>query len=118
VAVRREAWRARRITDYQIEIAVGCFCPWPSHPAILEVRRGVIVALWDTAGKPLGKPREPWSLYAVEGLFDAVAQSAKRVDVLEVAYDPAYGYPAMIRGDGRLAYPDDWFWIEARRLRQ
>ncbi len=71
VAARREAWRARHISDYQIEIAVGCFCPWPKHPAILEVRGGVIVALRDTTGKSIGKPREPWSLYTVEGLFDA-----------------------------------------------
>ena len=116
VAARRAAWRARAISDYRIQVAAGCFCPWPGNPAILEVRRGVVVALRDTTGKSMGKPREPWSVYTVEGLFDAVEQSAKRVDVLEVAYDPEYGYPAMIRGDGRLAYPDDWFWVKASRL--
>lgn len=116
VAARRDAWRARGIGDYRIQVAVGCFCPWPSNPAILEVRRGVAVALWDTAGKSMGKPREPWSRYTVEGLFDAVEESAKGVDVLEVAYDREYGYPAIIRGDGRLGLPDNWFWVKASRL--
>ncbi len=56
------------------------------------------------------------SLYTVEGLFDAVAQSARRVDLLQVACDPQYGYPAMIRGDTKLGLPDDWFWVKASRL--
>jgi hypothetical protein len=114
--VHRDAWRARRIGDYQILVAVGCFCPWPSHPAILEVRGGVAIALRDTSGKSMGKPREPWSLYTVEGLFDAVEHGAHGSDVLEVAYDPQYGYPAMIRGDGKVGLPDDWFWVKASRL--
>jgi hypothetical protein len=116
VAARRAAWRARHISSYRIQVAVGCFCPWPSYPAILETRDGVAVALRDTAGKSLGKPREPWSSYTVEGLFDAVEQGARRSDVLEVAYDPSYGYPAQIRGDAKLGLPDDWFWVKASRL--
>jgi Family of unknown function (DUF6174) len=116
VAARRAAWRARHISDYQIEIAVGCFCPWPSHPAILEVRNGVAVALSDTLGKTMGKLREPWSLYTVEGLFDAAEQGARRDDVVEVAYDPRYDYPARIRGDLKVGLPDDWFWVKASRL--
>jgi uncharacterized protein DUF6174 len=114
--VHRAAWRARHIDDYRIQVAAGCFCPWPSNPAILQVRGGVVVALRDTSGKSLGALREPWSLYTVEGLFDAVAQSARRVDLLQVAYDPQYGYPAMIRGDTKLGLPDDWWWVKASRL--
>jgi hypothetical protein len=116
LAARRSAWDARAIDDYQIQIAVGCFCPWPSHPAILEVRDGVAVALRDTAGRSLGKPREPWSLYTVRGLFDAAEQSARRNDVFEVGYDPVDGYPAMMRGDMHVGLPDDWFWVRASRL--
>jgi hypothetical protein len=112
----RQAWRARHIDDYRIQVAAGCFCPWPSTPAILEVRHGVVVALRDTSGKSMGEPREPWSLYTVEGLFDAVAQTARRSDVLEVAYDAQYGYPAMMRGDAKVGLPDDWFWVRASRL--
>ena len=116
VAARRAAWRARQISNYRIEIAVGCFCPWPSYPAILEVRGGAVTALRDTTGKSLGAPREPWSLYTVDSLFAAVEHGARRLDVIEVAYDPEYGYPAMIRGDMRLGLPDDWFWVRASRL--
>ena len=114
--VHREAWRARHIDAYHIQIAVGCFCPWPSNPAILEVRSGVAVALRDTSGKSMGKPREPWSIYTVEGLFNAVEQSARRSDVLEVGYDPLYGYPATMRGVGKVGLPDNWFWVKASRL--
>ena len=74
------------------------------------------VALRDTLGNTMGKPREPWSLYSVEGLFDAVEQGAQRDDVVEVAYDPRYDYPAQIRGDLKVGLPDDWFWVRASRL--
>jgi Family of unknown function (DUF6174) len=114
--VHRDSWRARHINDYRIQVAAGCFCPWPSNPAILEVRGGVAVALRDTTGKSMGAPREPWSLYTVEGLFNAVEQSARSSDVVQVAYDPQYGYPAMIRGVGKVGLPDNSFWVKASRL--
>lgn len=38
------------------------------------------------------------------------------VDVIQVAYDPRYDYPAMIRGDTRVGQMDDWFWVTASRL--
>jgi hypothetical protein len=114
--VHRAAWRARHIADYRIQVAAGCFCPWPSNPAILEVRGGVAVALRDTTGKSMGQPREPWSAYTVEGLFESVAQAALRSDVVEVAYDPQYDYPAMMRGIGKVGLPDNWFWVKASRL--
>jgi hypothetical protein len=116
VAVHREAWRARQIRDYRLQVAVGCFCPWPSNPAVLEVRNGAAVALRDTTGKSLGKPREPWSRYTVDGLFDAVEQGARRNDVIDVAYDPRYDYPTSIRGDAKVGQVDDWYWVRASRL--
>jgi len=64
----------------------------------------------------MGTPREPWSAYTVEGLFNAVEQSARSSDVLEVRYDPLYGYPAMMRGIAKLGLPDNWFWVKASRL--
>ena len=113
---RRAAWRALGIQEYRIRVAVGCFCPWPQTPAILEVRHGVAVELRDTTGRKFGPLREPWSVYTVEGLFDLVEQAARRNDVLEVAYNAQYGYPTSIRGDARLGLPDDWFWVRATGL--
>jgi len=109
----RAAWRARGIADYRIRVTVGCFCPWPQTPAILEVRRGVAVGLRDTTGRAFGPLREPWSIYTVEGLFDAVEQGARRDDILEVTYDARLAYPTYIRGDAKLGLPDDWFWVRA-----
>ena len=116
VRAHRAAWQARGITNYRIRIAAGCFCPWPSNPAILEVRNGAAVALLDTTGRSAGAVREPWSAYTVEGLFDAVEHSARSHDVVEVSYDPCLGYPRSIRGDARLGLPDDWFWLRADHL--
>lgn len=113
---RRAEWRARGITRYRLTVAVGCFCPWPDTPGVIEVRGGKVVALRDTAGKSLGAVREPWSIYTVEGLFDMVEQGARRDDVLAVAYDSIYGFPAHVRGDLKLGLPDDWFWVIATHL--
>ena len=113
---RRATWRARGITEYRLRVAQGCFCPWPQTPMILAVKGGVAVALYDTTGRAAGPPREPWSLYSVDSLFAMVEELARRVDVLAVTYDSGFGYPATIRGDTRLGYPDDWFWVRAGPL--
>jgi hypothetical protein len=115
VQTRRAAWRARGITAYSLRVGVGCFCPGPSGPATLEVRRGVVVSIRDAAGKT-GPPREPWSPYTVEGLFDAVEDGTRRFDVIEVAWDSLDGYPATIRADAKVGLPDDWFVITASQL--
>jgi cytochrome oxidase Cu insertion factor (SCO1/SenC/PrrC family) len=76
----------------------------------------VAVGLRDTTGRRFGRVREPWSLYTVEGLFDAVEQAARRNDVFDVTYDPRFGYPTYMHGDARLGLPDDWFWVRATEL--
>ena len=116
VRVRRAAWQARGIIRYQIRVAVGCFCPWPKEPRILEVRDGKAVALYDTTGRPAGPVREPWSTYTVEGLFDVVERLARTADVVGVRYDSSYGYPTAVNGDQRLGRFDDWFWVRATNL--
>jgi len=42
---------------------------------------------------------------------------AQRSDVVEVTYDDLLGYPAYIRGIGKLGLPDNWFWVRASQLR-
>ena len=108
----RAAWRARHIADYQIRVAVGCFCPWPSSPGVLDVRNGRAVALRDSSGRatPL---REPWSAYTVEGMFDLIESAARKDDVIEVSYDACFDYPTAIRGDAKVGRVDDWFWVKA-----
>lgn len=112
----RAAWEARRITSYRIRVAVGCFCPWPPQPRILEVRNGTAVALFDSTGRPDRPLREPWSGYTVPGLFQTVEQLARSADVVGVRYDPCLGYPTAIRGDQKLGRVDDWFWFTATDL--
>ena len=109
----RAAWRARHIMDYRVRVAVGCFCPWPSTPEVLDVRGGVAVALRDTSGRSAEPLREPWSAYTVEGMFDLIEQAVKKDDILEVSYDACLDYPITIRGDAKVGQVDDWFWVKA-----
>ncbi len=109
----RAAWRARHIMDYRLRVAVGCFCPWPSTPAVIDVRGGVVVALRDTSGRSAGPPREPWSAYTVEGMFDLIEHAVEKDDILDVSYDACLNYPTAIRGDGKVGQVDDWFWVKA-----
>jgi hypothetical protein len=113
---RRAAWRARGITDYRIRVAVGCFCPWPSAPRLLDVRGGSAVALFDTTGRPAGPPIEPWAPNTVEGMFDFIERAARSADVLEVRSDAGLDYPTEIRGDQKVGRFDDWFWKTATGL--
>lgn len=114
--VRRAAWQARGIKHYRLLVAVGCFCPWPSNPAIIEVKDGVVVALSDTTGRSMGKPREPWSSQTVEALFDDLIGHARQSAAITVRFDPQYGYPTSMSGTGRAGPPDSWFWVSATRL--
>ena len=116
VRSRRAQWQARHITHYRIRVAVQCFCPWPHNPGVLEVRDGTPVALHDTTGKSLGAPREPWSLYTVERLFDFIERGASTYDVLQVTYDSSFGYATSVGGDAKVGQFDDWFSVTAGHL--
>jgi hypothetical protein len=113
---RRAAWQMRHVTDYRVRVAVGCFCPWPSSPRLLEVRGGKAVALLDTTGRPAGALREPWAPYTVDGMFDFLDQATKSSDMLSVRYDSCFGYPREIRGNAWSRLPDGWFWVTATDL--
>lgn len=74
------------------------------------------VELRRAAWQSLGAPREPWSRYTVEGLFEVMERAARTYDVVEVRYDPLYGFPAEIKGDMKIGRFDDWHWVTARDL--
>jgi hypothetical protein len=82
----------------------------------MEVRDGHPVALRDTTGRSMGAPREPWSRYTVEGLFDFLERAARTYDVLQVTYNASFDYPASVRGDAKAGQVDDWFWVTADHL--
>src|SRR2546426_12625654 len=89
---------------------------WPRRLSLEPCGAASSRQLLDTLGNPAGAPREPWSLYTVDGLFDAVAKGLRRDDVIEVGYDACYDFPATINGDAKVGQVDDWFWIKASRL--
>jgi uncharacterized protein DUF6174 len=112
VEARRAAWRARAIADYRVRIAVRCFCPF-SPPAILEVRGGIPVALWDSTGHSAGRPREH-DAYTIEGLFDLIERAARNDELVEVSYAPCLGHPASIGVDPKGL--DNWYVVTADHL--
>lgn len=112
VQARRAAWRARDIRDYRVRIGMRCFCPY-SPPAVLEVRRGIPVALRDSAGRSAGAVNEAYP-YTVEGLFDLIERAARNDELVEVAYSPCLGYPASVRVDPKGL--DNWYWVTADHL--
>jgi len=102
--VRRMAWRARGIKDYRVRIGMRCFCPF-SPPAILEVRRGIPVALRDSTGP---------NAYTIEALFDLIERAGQNDELVDVSYDPCLGYPVSVRVDPKGL--DNWYWVTADHL--
>ncbi|HEV8304562.1 MAG TPA: DUF6174 domain-containing protein [Gemmatimonadales bacterium] len=113
VETRRAAWRARHITHYRLRVSETCFCP-RSPPAVVEVREGMVVAAFDTAGRPAPSLRAHWSSYTVEDLFNVIERTARDGAVQEVGYDACLGYPSVIKGNMR--HVDTWFQIGAGPL--
>lgn len=109
----------RQIGLSLLVVLAACVQRMSAPPPPLErppERRVVLRERHSRGALSQAEPREPWLLYTVDGLFDAVEQGARRSDVIQVAYDPQYDYPARISGDEKIGLPDNWFWVKASRL--
>ncbi len=110
---RRAAWQARHVTAYRLRIVETCFCP-PAPPGVVEVRDGIVVAAFDTAGRSAPALVSRLSSYTVEGLFNVIERTLRSGELLEVSYDACLGFPTAIRGNMRNV--DSWFQIAAGPL--
>jgi len=106
---QRAKWARQQITSYNLVYRRDCFCGIEFvTPTYIEVRAGGIsTARYSESDAPLPlwvQDRLP----TVEALFDIVDNALDReVDLLEVVYDPALGYPRRIAIDYRFSTADD-----------
>jgi hypothetical protein len=111
----REMWRAGGVLDYHFLLRASCFCPGQQGWLLLEVRDGQVARVWDRGGKPA--PLTADNKYTIDRLFDLLEQNADQDDVVAVAFDDRWHYPAYIRTDLRLGLPDDWGIVQVRGFR-
>lgn len=115
----RAAWEAAGLRDYRYEYRRSCECaPETTRPVEIEVRDGAVrsVTLVET-GEPLSSGLA-WTFPTVDDLFDLIDDAVRRnADLLEVTYDPTFGYPTTLRIDYRREVADDEMEMEASNLR-
>ena len=110
---RRATWQTRHLTTYRLRVVETCFCPL-APPGVVEVRDGIVVAAFDTAGRSAPALVSRLSSYTVEGLFNAIERTLRSGELLEVSYEPCLGFPTALRGNMRMV--DSWFQIAAGPL--
>ncbi|GAB5520816.1 MAG: hypothetical protein RhofKO_30670 [Rhodothermales bacterium] len=105
----QQTWDNAAPSDYEFDLAIGCFCAYWQGPATVVVRADTVHALLDaTTGEVLQDDfsngpvleRLGGDVPTIDDLFtivkDALRESA---DDLDVDYDPTYGYPTSISID-------------------
>lgn len=98
LARARARWRAAGVDDYDAIVEVRCDCSVPG-PFTVTVRGGRITS---EVPAPL-----TWIEPSVDGLFEHAARERLDDDGIELAFDPALGYPVALRFDGEDTIVDD-----------
>lgn len=105
----RQKWHELNIENYAVTAQMTCFCPQELvQPIRLEVQGGNVVSS-EGLKQPLESlaPADAQRL-TVDGLFQFVEDAKRReAHTLEVSYDSAYGFPAVINYDGHPMIADD-----------
>jgi len=92
---RRATWVARGIDDYRVELSISCFCGSDIiRPVLVEVRRGVVVKVWDLE---TAKPVTTLTPYpTITGLFDRAIAERSRGGFVSVTYSGGLGLPVRL----------------------
>jgi hypothetical protein len=102
----RTLWDRADVSSYSYILELECFCASASElePVLVTVQNGAVVSLqyWDT--NPAERTPAPASIFGpydtVEELFELVEDAIDRdADLLQVGYDPEYGFPSIINVD-------------------
>ena len=112
---QRAQWRARRPPDYRFLLRVACFCPGVRGWLLMDVRKSQPLRAWDPTGKVVAI--SDWNTFSIDGLFDNIERSIDRDNVVQVAFDPRWHFPAFVHTVA-LPGPDMWATIDARALRR
>jgi hypothetical protein len=95
----RALWESQGIAHYRFDLSMTCFCGFRDQmPLTIEVQDGQVVTMSAANGGDVGQYRDTYARFDSLGkLFDIIANAEERgAFVLEVTYDPVYGYPASI----------------------
>jgi hypothetical protein len=110
LAANRRQWQSQRITDYQVQYSVSCFCVTDvTAPVVLQVRGGKIVSVTRVAdGVAIPESRWEGLYYTVDQMFALIADArAKGADEVRVDYDPALRYPTTVFIDQSVRLADE-----------
>ena len=105
----QQTWNNAAPSDYEFDLAIGCFCAYWPGPATVVVRADTVNALLDAAtgevlqdnfGDGLLLDRLGDSVPTIDGLFEIIKDALREgADDVEADYDPTYGYPTNISID-------------------
>lgn len=106
LSAARTLWDSKNVSSYSYVLELQCFCAPASQlsPVLVTVQNGAVVSLqyWDE--DPADRTPAPASVFGaydtVEDLFYFIADAISRdADVLQVGYDPTYGFPNTVNVD-------------------
>ena len=92
----RARWSAAGVDNYAMTLERSCFCPEEYRgPFAVSVRDGAVVSVqFGVDALPTDRA------VTIDGLFDLIADAYRRDAArVDVAYDPALGYPTRIAID-------------------
>jgi len=102
LARNQDKWRAAAIDHYRFDLSVLCFCPFSAQmPLSVEVMDGKVVSMTYNDGTPVPESeRANFSAYAtIDALFAYTEDAVRQADEIQIAYDPAYGFPSRVQID-------------------
>ena len=107
-------WQSQGLTNYQMKLGIGCFCPFFDRmPLTVEIRAGQVLSVTDSQGQPVSADDPIRSsgneqLLTIDGVFAYARDAIQDADEVRIAYDPALGYPASMSIDQiKLAMDDE-----------
>jgi len=119
LATNRRHWQSQRITDYQVQFRMSCFCvPDVIAPVVLQVRGGAIVSV-TRVSDGVAVPPSRWKgiYYTVDQMFALIADAqAKGADEVRVSYDAVLRYPTTVFIDQSIRLADDEWRFEMSGL--
>lgn len=104
---RAEAlWERQRLSDYDFELLISCFCRYDGT-LLVRVRAGTVISATRLSdGSPL-TAAELAAVPSIRELFEIARDALERADEVEVAYHPTLGYPNSMAIDWQQNAADD-----------
>ncbi len=102
----RTLWNGKNVSSYSYVLELQCFCAPANQllPVLVTVQNDAVASVlyWDE--DPDERTPAPASVFGpydtVEELFDFIGDAINQdADVLQVGYDPEYGFPSVVNVD-------------------